>query len=103
MPTELPELTATDITGALTPAQSAALLGRFTEINPHYCGAHAADVLDDLDQADSDLVLLEPFFQDNPGLPAGCGLAARALLWSGTPLTAAGVIDLIARAVLNRT
>ena len=80
----------------LTALQRDAILGNFTRINPHWSGAGVADILDALDNADSDLGQTEPFFDANPSLASrpGAGYAARALIWSSTPLTAANLTAL---------
>ena len=90
------------ITRALTQNQRETIVVRFTTVNPHWYGAEAADVLDALDQGDSDLATTEPFFEANPDITGlGAGMAARALIWSGTPLTAEAMTELLAAAGLD--
>lgn len=76
---------------------------RWDHVNPHLRGAGVADILDMLDQGDSDLDLIESF---EPGeLPdhPSTGLAARALIW-GRPmgqlrnLSAGDVAELLTQA-----
>ncbi len=80
----------------LTPAQKTEITARFTRINPSWQGARIADILCALTDADSNLAETEPFFDASPELAArpGAGAAARALIWSGTELTAANVAAL---------
>jgi hypothetical protein len=87
------------ISRALTGKQRAAIVKRFTALNPSWVGAKAADILDELDQADSDLEVTEPFWETHPDLDGtGLGIAARALIWSGTPLTRPNIRALVAAA-----
>ena len=77
------------IAAALTEAQRAEIIRRFTGLNGHYRGAEAADILEMLYDSDSDLGETEPFFAAHPDLlfEPGAGVAARALIWSGQLLT----------------
>lgn len=90
------------VTAALTDEQRQAVVDRFTRMNPHWRGAGAADILDALDQSDSDLAATEPFFDAHPDLIVdGAGIAARALIWSGQELTEAGVRSLLGKRPLG--
>jgi hypothetical protein len=87
----------------LTDAQRAAIVTRFTALNPHWTGAHADDILDALADSDSDLAAVEPFWEAHPELSgprsvAYAPYATRALIWSGTPLTIEAVRALITAA-----
>jgi hypothetical protein len=90
------------ITQALSQNQMETIVVRFTTVNPEWRGAEVADILDALDQADSDLATTEPFFEAHPDITGlGVGVAARALIWSGTPLTAEAMTELLAAAGLD--
>lgn len=89
------------VTAALSQEQMETIVSRFTAVNPHWRGAEVADILDALDQGDSDLATTEPFFEAHPEITGlGVGVAARALIWSGTPLTAPAITELLAAAGL---
>lgn len=76
------------IVSRMTPLEREAIIERFTRLNPSWRGAHAADIIDTLDNADSDLDAVERAWDEMPGLRVpGFGFAARALLWSEKPLT----------------
>lgn len=99
------------VTAALTDDQRAAIVARFTAVNPHWTGANADDILDALDQSDSNLEIVEPFWEAYPDLPGGneLGVAARALIWSrpddsaaADALTPEAVLDLANRAAAMR-
>jgi hypothetical protein len=84
-----PDEALSAVVARLTPAHADRITAKFTRLNPGWSGAGVADILDALDQSDSDLEITEPFFGMNPdlaGLP-GAGVAARALIWGGCPLT----------------
>lgn len=72
------------VTARLTDEQRTAIVDRFTELNPSWRGAAAADVLDSLDQADSNLGELEPFYERHPELIGNpeAGFALYAVLWA---------------------
>ena len=69
-------------------AESAAAIIRFTNINPHWRGAHWADALDTLCDCDSDLEVVEPMWDSvrevvGPDKAIWIGLVTRTLLWAG--------------------
>ncbi|MCW2904117.1 MAG: hypothetical protein JWO67_6382 [Streptosporangiaceae bacterium] len=92
------------IARAMTDEQRRTIVERFTKLNPHWQGAEAADILDTLDQADSNLEETEPFWEANPGLAKrpGAGVAALALLWSGETLSPEAVAGLLASVGVRR-
>lgn len=83
----------TAVTAALTDRQRDTIVERFTTLNRHWRGAQCADILDVLADSDSDLDQTEPFFEANPDVADldGAGVAARALIWAGEPLSAEAV------------
>jgi hypothetical protein len=90
------------VTRALSPAQQVTIVRRFTTLNPNWRGAEVADILDDLDNIDSDLGVIEPFFEAHPEIIGpGAGIAARALIWSTMPLTVQAITELLTRAGLR--
>lgn len=50
----------------MSPDERKMFLDRFTEINPHWRGAHVADVLDVLADSDSHLEVVEGFHEEHP-------------------------------------
>jgi hypothetical protein len=87
------------VTDALAPVQREAILHRFLGLNPRWRGVTPADVLDTLNDGDSDLGVLEPFFEAHPELvKPGAGIAARAILWSGQELMPATLSELLSKA-----
>lgn len=85
---------------ALEPDQRQAIVDRFTERNRSWRGAAAADILDALAESDSDLAIIEPFFERHPELVApGAGEALRALIWSGQDVTPDALLELLKRTV----
>lgn len=91
------------IAGALTLPQCQTIMFRFTTANPHWRGATVADILDALDDSDSDLDQTEPFFEatEAENWPLGAGVAARALIWSNQDLTTENMHALLTAAGLN--
>jgi hypothetical protein len=71
------------VLAALTTEQQARICDRFTKQNPGWVGADAGDILETLSDYDSDLEVLEPFYDANPDITAhpAAEHAARALLW----------------------
>lgn len=69
---------------ALEPGQRERILARWNTANPHQRGAEVPDILDMLAQADSDLDVIEPFIELNPGIvhDAVCTCAILAIIWS---------------------
>jgi hypothetical protein len=95
MPDEL-ETAQKAVIEALNDAERQAVVAKFTALNPSWAGAGAWDIIDALDQADASLDAIDPFFEAHPLLAVpGCGYAALALIWSGQPLTPAGVRRLL--------
>lgn len=99
------------IEAAMTEEQRQAFLGRFYRLNPHWRGARVADILDELDNADANLEVTEPFFErhsDLLSIPAAPGrghpaaLAVLALHWSGDQISPEAVRSLLARAGLDQ-
>lgn len=68
----------------LSAANRKAIVERFCAINPHWRGAEAADIIDELDNNDSNLVEVELAWERFPQLRLpGFGMAVRALYWAG--------------------
>jgi hypothetical protein len=97
------------VVAALTEEQRAEIVARFVRANGHWDGAEAADILDALTNHDSDLDVLEPFFEKHGDKFGADGVAeaARALIWSGPQslpraarITVEGLRDLLTRAGL---
>lgn len=55
------------IENALTDEQRSTLLATFVAMNPHYDGAHVADIIDHVHDADALLEYTEPFWDDHGG------------------------------------
>jgi hypothetical protein len=87
------------VEAAMTEDQRTEFMRRFLSVNPGWRGAEVADVLDNLQESDSDLGWVEPFMQRHPDLAArpGCGCAIRALIHGGGEVSEWEV-----RALLNR-
>lgn len=64
------------------------IVARFSLMNPAYRGAKVEDIIDVLDNCDSNLDVVEKAWDDFPQFhKPGFGFAVRALHWSGTPIT----------------
>ena len=72
-----------DVADALDPGQREMVLRRWVTANPRQAGARVADVLYLLADADSDLDMIETFYDTHPGLPdhPAAAYALRALIW----------------------
>jgi hypothetical protein len=81
---------------AALPEESAAALARFTTMNPHWRGAHWADVLDVLYDSDSNLDVTEPIYEALRGLPevelALVGYVTLTLLYAHQEAPEAAVV-----------
>jgi hypothetical protein len=99
-------MTTTDplltITRALTDDERRLIVTRFVNLNPHWDGAEAADILDALDQGDAYLGKTEPFYEEHGGeLPdarPARGFAVLAVVAMGRDLTVPAVLDVLQRA-----
>lgn len=63
---------------AMTPEERSTFLQKFTWLNPRWQGAHVADVLDELDNRDSDLTLVERLYAEHGGEVPEPGLLGAA-------------------------
>lgn len=83
---------------ALTPEERKTFLRRFCDLNPHWIGAHVADVLDHLVNSDAHLNLTEPF-DTTDGWWAMSDAATIALHYLGVnPITLDAIQDLVTKA-----
>lgn len=91
----------TAVADALSEAEQATFLERFTNTNPRWRGAQVADVLEAMSDRDSNLDRVELFFEANPDLVIdGAGAVARALIWIDQPLTPEAFVELHGRAAM---
>ena len=91
------------VTRALGAEKQDEIVRRFTHLNRHWVGAEPADIIEALVSNDSDLDVLEPFFEANAdefGDVEGAPEAARALIWSGQAVTPESMRDLLGAAGL---
>lgn len=77
-----------EVTKRLTQQQAARVVEKFTGVNPGWVGAGCADILDALDDGDSNLDQVEPACEQYSDLVVpGFGFAVLALIWSETEIT----------------
>ena len=76
-----------EVCAKLAPEQRDAIIAKFCDLNPHWRGAHAADIIDTLDDTDSNLDAVEKAWENFPQFhKPGFGCAVRALVWSNSPV-----------------
>ena len=68
------------IQNAMTAEERTAFLANFTKINPHWRGAHVADVLDELANRDAHLSAIEPMQEAHGHEVEAKGLITCAVL-----------------------
>lgn len=73
----------------LNQEQRETIIARFCNLNPSHRGAAVEDIIDILDNSDSNLDAVEEAWERFPRLQdPGFGSAIRALVWSGTDVSA---------------
>lgn len=79
----------TVVADAMPAEQQRTFMERFFIANPHWRGAQAADILEALDERDSNLDQVEPFFERFPEIAVleGATVVARAVIGGGHDLT----------------
>lgn len=79
---------ALEVCNRLDASDREEIVKRFTTINRHWRGAQAADIIDTLEDHDSNLPEVEAAWDSFPEMrKPGFGFAVRALLWSGKDVT----------------